>query len=421
MISAVRGTHDITPGEVERWQRLERIARDVCQRYGYHEIRTPVIEREELFAKGTGESTDIVQKEMYTFTDKGGERITLRPEATPSMVRAFVEHSLEQTHPIVKLYSMGPMFRYERPQKGRYRQFHQLDVEAFGMKAPFLDAEIIEMAAQLVAELGIEDSELVVNSVGCSTCRPAFSIALIEALGQRVSELCGDCQRRVQINPLRIFDCKVAADQSIIDGLPHSVDYLCNACHEHFEAVRQVLDTFGLPYRVSHRLVRGLDYYTRTTFEIIGQTLGAQDALLGGGRYDGLVKHLGGPDRSGIGYAAGLERLVMAMPADAVVATTPDAYVVAIGEDARLSAQMLARDLRHAGLCTLVDYDVRSPRSQMRRADRTRASHVLIVGGDELDKGLVSLKDMSTSEQESVARGDVVDRLCQRQRDSLGT
>lgn len=421
MISAVRGTHDITPGEVERWQRLEGVARDVCQRYGYQEIRTPVIEREELFAKGTGESTDIVQKEMYTFTDKGGERITLRPEATPSMVRAFVEHSLEQTHPIVKLYSMGPMFRYERPQKGRYRQFHQLDVEAFGMQAPFLDAEIIEMAAQLVTELGIEDSELVVNSVGCSTCRPSFSSALIEALGQRVSELCGDCQRRIQINPLRIFDCKVAADQSIIEGLPHSLDYLCAACHEHFEAVRQVLDTFGLPYRVSHRLVRGLDYYTRTTFEIIGQTLGAQDALLGGGRYDGLIKHLGGPDRSGIGYAAGLERLVMAMPADAVVATTPDAYVVAIGEDARLSAQMLARDLRHAGLCTLVDYDVRSPRSQMKRADRTRASHVLIVGGDELEKGLVSLKDMSTSEQESVARGDVVDRVCQRQRDSLGT
>jgi histidyl-tRNA synthetase len=421
MISAVRGTHDITPGEVERWQRLERVARDVCQRYGYHEIRTPVIEREELFAKGTGESTDIVQKEMYTFTDKGGERITLRPEATPSMVRAFVEHSLEQAHPIVKLYNMGPMFRYERPQKGRYRQFHQLDVEAFGMQAPFLDAEIIEMAAQLVTELGIEDSELVVNSVGCSACRPAFSSALIEALGQRVSELCGDCQRRVQTNPSRIFDCKVAADQSIIDGLPHSLDYLCTNCHEHFEAVRQVLDTFGLTYRVSHRLVRGLDYYTRTTFEIIGQTLGAQDALLGGGRYDGLIKHLGGPDRSGIGYAAGLERLVMAMPSDAVIAENPDAYVVAIGEDARLSAQMLARDLRHAGLCALVDYDVRSPRSQMKRADRTRASHVLIVGGDELDKGLVSLKDMSTSEQESVARGDVVDRVCQRQRDSLGT
>ena len=421
MISAVRGTHDITPGEVERWQRLERVARDVCHRYGYHEIRTPVIEREELFAKGTGESTDIVQKEMYAFTDKGGERVTLRPEATPSMVRAFVEHSLEQTQPIVKLYSMGPMFRYERPQKGRYRQFHQLDVEAFGMKAPFLDAEIIEMAAQLVAELGIEDSELVVNSVGCSTCRPEFSSALIEALGQRVSELCGDCQRRVQTNPLRIFDCKVAADQSIIDGLPHSLNYLCKACHEHFEAVRQVLNTFGLAYRVSHRLVRGLDYYTRTTFEIIGRTLGAQDALLGGGRYDGLIKHLGGPDRPGIGYAAGLERLVMAMPADAMVAENPDAYVVAIGEDARLSAQMLARDLRHAGLCTLVDYDVRSPRSQMKRADKTRAAHVLIVGGDELDKGLVSLKDMSTSEQESVARGDVVDRVCQRQRDSLGT
>lgn len=413
MIPSVRGTHDIVPGEVERWQRLEAVARDVCHRYGYHELRTPVIEREELFAKGTGESTDIVQKEMYSFTDKGGERITLRPEATPSMVRAFVEHALEQTLPTAKLYSLGPMFRYERPQKGRYRQFHQLDVEAFGVAAPGLDAEVIEMAAHLVDALGITDADVVVNSVGCADCRPAFSRALLEALGDRLPELCGDCQRRAGTNPLRIFDCKVVADQPIIDGLPHSVDYLCPACREHFDVVRQALDAYGVSYRLSHRLVRGLDYYTRTTFEILGRSLGAQDAILGGGRYDGLVAQLGGPDRPGIGFAAGLERLVMAMPPDAASAAAPDAYVVAIGDEARAAASLLARDLRRAGLCALVDHDARSPRSQMKRADKVKAAHVLILGADELADNRVSLKNMATGDQETVARADVVERIRQ--------
>ena len=418
MIPAVRGTRDVVPGEVERWQHLEQVAHDVCRRYGYREVRTPVIEREELFAKGTGESTDIVQKEMYAFTDRGGERVTLRPEATPSLVRAFVEHALEQALPSAKLYGMGPMFRYERPQKGRYRQFHQLDVEAFGVDAPALDAEVIEMAAHLVAALGIEDAELVINTVGCPECRPAFSQALLAALGDRVADLCGDCRRRAQTNPLRIFDCKQPADQPLIDGLPHTVDYLCEPCREHFAAVRAALDAYGVPYRVSHRLVRGLDYYMRTTFEILGRAIGAQDALLGGGRYDGLVKQLGGPDRAGIGFAAGLERLVLAMPADAAEAVPPDAYVVAIGEEARLPAQVLARDLRHAGLCALVDYDSRSPRSQMKRAGKAQVARVLILGADELAEGRVSLKDMATGEQETVPRGDVVERLRRERKDS---
>ena len=417
MIPSVRGTHDIVPGEVERWQRLERVAHDVCRRYGYHEIRTPVIEREELFAKGTGESTDIVQKEMYSFTDKGGERVTLRPEATPSMVRAFVEHSLEQAMPTAKLYSVGPMFRYERPQKGRYRQFHQLDVEAFGIAAPGLDAEVIEMAARLVDALDVADTELVLNSVGCAECRPTFSAALLEALGDLLPQLCADCQRRATTNPLRIFDCKVPNDQPIIDGLPHSVDYLCAPCREHFDGVRGDLDAYAVGYRVSHRLVRGLDYYTRTTFEILGRTLGAQDALLGGGRYDGLVKHLGGPDRPGIGFAAGLERLVMAMPPDAAPTIPPDAYVVAIGDEARVVAQVLTRDLRQVGLCALVDHDARSPRSQMKRADKVKAAHVLIIGEDELAQNRVSVKDMSTGEQETVSRDDVVDRIRQMRKD----
>ncbi len=413
MIASVRGTRDILPGEVGRWQRLEGVARDVCRRYAYEEIRTPIIEREELFAKGTGESTDIVQKEMYTFTDKGGERVTLRPEATPSMVRAFVEHALEQAMPTPRLYSLGPMFRYERPQKGRYRQFHQFDVEAFGVAVPALDAEIIEMAACFVRELGIADAELHLNSVGCLECRCGFNDALVAALSSRVSELCADCQRRAETNPLRIFDCKVQADQSIIDSLPHSEDYLCSACRDHFDAVKRGLDGYELAYDVSHRLVRGLDYYTRTTFEIFVRGIGAQNAVLGGGRYDHLVKQLGGPERAGIGFAAGLERLVLAMSADATTSTGVDAFVVAIGDDVRVQAEvhMLARNLRRVGLSVQVDHEARSARAQMKRADRVRAARVLIIGEDEVARDTVTVKDMATGHQDVVTRSDVASRL----------
>lgn len=411
MIPSIRGTRDILPAEVGRWQRVEGVARDLCARYGYAEVRTPVIEREELFAKGTGESTDIVQKEMYAFTDKGGDRITLRPEATPSMVRSFVEHALEQELPCAKLYSLGPMFRYERPQKGRYRQFHQLDIEVFGITDPAVDGEVIEMASALVTELGIEGAELVINSVGCAACRPRFTQALIDALGERVAELCGDCQRRSVTNPLRIFDCKVPADQPVIDQLPHSENFLCDACRDHFAEVRRHLDAYGLAYRVSHRLVRGLDYYTRTTFEILGTSLGAQNALLGGGRYDHLVKQLGGPDRPGIGFAAGLERLVLALPEGAGEMDVADAFVVALGDPSWSAARILARDLRRAGLTTLIDYEGRSSKSQMKRANRSRARHMLILGEDELATNQVTVKTMETGEQQTVARADLVAHL----------
>ena len=411
MIPGIRGTRDILPAEVGRWQRVERVACAVCERYGYTELRTPVIEREELFAKGTGESTDIVQKEMYAFTDKGGERIALRPEATPSMVRAFVEHSLEQALPFAKLYSLGPMFRYERPQKGRYRQFHQLDVEVFGVTDPAADGEVIEMASTFVADLGIEAAELVINSVGCPVCRPRFSEALLAALGERLSELCGDCQRRARTNPLRIFDCKVPADQAVIEILPHSEDYLCDACRVHFAEVKRQLDGYGLLYRVSHRLVRGLDYYTRTTFEILGAGLGAQNALLGGGRYDHLVKRLGGPDRAGIGFAAGLERLVLALPEGAGEPRAADAFVVVIGDACWAAARILARDLRRAGLTALIDYDAHSSKSQMKRANRSGARRVLILGEDELARRQVTVKEMETGHQHAVPRDQVTAHL----------
>ncbi|MBM40578.1 MAG: histidine--tRNA ligase [Acidobacteria bacterium] len=413
MITAIKGTQDILPADVGRWQRVERVARSVCERYGYAEIRTPVIEREELFAKGTGETTDIVQKEMYAFTDKGGERVTLRPEATPSMVRAFVQHALEQELPFAKLYSLGPMFRYERPQKGRYRQFHQLDVEAFGVTDPALDGEVIEMAATFVAELGIEAVELVINSVGCAECRPGFSAALLEALGEQVDSLCGDCRRRAKTNPLRIFDCKVPADQPIIEALPRTEDYLCESCRTHFDAVKQHLDAYGLLYRVSHRLVRGLDYYTRTTFEVLGSALGTQNAMLGGGRYDQLVKQLGGPDRPGIGFAAGLERLALALPGEAAGTAPVDAFVVAFGNASWPAARLLARDLRHAGLRVLIDYEDRSSKSQMKRANRSGARRVLLLGEDELANNQVTVKEMETGQQQTVARDQVTATLLQ--------
>lgn len=408
MIAAIRGTHDILPGDVEKWQYVERVSRDLCDRYGYAELRTPIIEREELFSKGTGETTDIVQKEMYSFTDKGGERVTLRPEATPSMVRSYIEHNLEHALPTAKLYAMGPMFRYERPQKGRYRQFHQLDVEVFGIEDPAVDAEVIDLAWSLITTLGIPQAELVINSVGCAVCRPVFQKALLDALGDNLSKLCGDCQRRSVTNPLRIYDCKVPADQPIIDALPHSVDYLCESCATHFAGVKGHLDAIGIAWRQSHRLVRGLDYYTRTTFEVLGETLGAQNALLGGGRYDGLVKQLGGPDRSGIGFAAGMERLVLALPATAPIAPSSRVAVVAIGEDGRAAAWKLLRELRRAGVPAQMELEARGVRAQMKRADRMAARVTLIVGGDELARGEVTLRVMATGEQRAVARDAVI-------------
>jgi len=411
MIPAIRGTHDILPGEVEKWQYVERIARHLCDRFGYVEVRTPVIEREELFSKGTGETTDIVQKEMYSFTDKGGDRITLRPEATPSMVRAYVEHNLENALASAKIFAMGPMFRYERPQKGRYRQFHQFDVEAFGIEDPAVDAEVIDLAWSLISELGIPQAELVINSVGCPACRPKFQDALLAAVKDDLSKLCGDCQRRSVTNPLRIYDCKVPADQPIIDALPHSVDYLCEPCATHFTAVKGYLDAAGIPWRQSHRLVRGLDYYTRTTFEILGQTLGAQNALLGGGRYDGLVKTLGGADRTGIGFAAGLERLVLALPGTAPIAATPRAFIVAIGDDGRTAAWTLLRSLRQAGLAAQMEFDARSVRAQMKRADRLAARVTLIVGGDELARGEITLRDMVTGDQRAIAHDAIIETV----------
>jgi histidyl-tRNA synthetase len=301
------------------------------------------------------------------------------------------------------------MFRYERPQKGRYRQFHQLDVEVFGVADPAIDAEILDLAWSLVVELGIEHVELVINSVGCPACRPAFGEALVKALGEDLGTLCADCQRRAVTNPLRIFDCKVPQDQPVIDRLPHSLDYLCESCRIHFGAVQRHLAMYGIPYRVSHRLVRGLDYYTRTTFEILAGNIGAQNAILGGGRYDGLVKQLGGPDRVGIGFAAGIERLVLAMPDASAGAARKPFFVAAMGDAARESALALLRDLRRGGLEAHMEYEGRSIKSQMKRADRLKAAFTLILGDEELARDEVTVKNMTTGGQARVPRAGVLD------------
>ena len=402
-IQAVRGTRDILPDEVGSWHAIEAAARELFARYGYREIRTPVFEQTELFARGIGAETDIVSKEMYTFADRDGGSLTLRPEATAGVVRAVIEHNLAHTDPALKLYALGPMFRRERPQKGRYRQFHQVDVEAFGFTSPTIDAEVIELALAYLDACGVTRHELVLNSVGDRTCRPGYVQALKQALRGKAASLCGDCQRRAVTNPLRIFDCKIPADQPLIDALPHTIDFLCGDCRTHFDAVRKYLDLFGVPWTLSHRLVRGLDYYTRTTFEVLAGNIGAQSALLGGGRYDGLVKQLGGPDRVGIGFAAGIERLVLALPETLQLPEKrPDVFVAALGEPAREASLALLRDLRRAGLNAQIEYEGRSLKSQMKRADRLKAPVVFILGEDELARGEVTVRRMAASAQESV-------------------
>jgi histidyl-tRNA synthetase len=363
-----------------------------------------------LFARGVGQETDIVGKEMYTFDDRDGNSLTLRPEATASVIRAYIEHRLDQVPGIKKLYYLGPMFRRERPQKGRYRQFFQIGAEAIGSESPAVDAEVIEMVVELLRRCGLEGFQLLINSVGCANCRPEYIEVLRERLKEVAPRMCGDCQRRAMTNALRVLDCKVPQDQPIIDSLPHADDYLCEECRAHFDAVKRHLSAAGIPFRVSHRLVRGLDYYTRTTFEILGASLGAQNALLGGGRYDGLVKRLGGPERPGIGFAAGLERMVLAMP-DPAGARDGGLFVAAIGDEARDASIALLAELRRAGLVAQMEYDARGVKAQLKRADRLGASRTVIVGGDELARGEVTVRDMKTGEQIAVKRSDIAQWL----------
>ncbi len=411
-LQAIKGMNDILPGQIGWWHHVESTARQILEDFGYREIRTPVLEKLELFARSIGESTDIVEKEMYAFPDSKGDMLAMRPEATASIVRAFIEHNLNADPFARKLYAIGPMFRHERPQKGRYRQFHQIDAEAFGMDDPMLDAEIMTMLYLFLERLGLTGVVLHINSLGCQECRKSYRETLQAFLEAHVEGLCPDCQRRRSTNPLRTFDCKVERCGSVLASAPLLLDSICPECREHFDTVKGYLEALKTPFVVSPRMVRGLDYYMRTTFEIITDRLGAQNAVGGGGRYNGLVRDLGGPDIPGIGFAIGMERLILLLQQDQPERERPAPVCIAtLGEPARQRGFLLAQELRASGMEAEIDYDGRSLKSQMRRADKLGARYVLILGEDELQRGEIQLKDMLEKTQRMIPLGSVVEVL----------
>jgi histidyl-tRNA synthetase len=422
MIKAVRGTRDLLPPETALWNFVEEKVREVFRAYNFQEIRTPIFESTELFARGVGEETDIVSKEMFTWEDRGraesdrGQSLTLRPENTAGTVRAYIEHKMWDRG-LNKLYYIGPQFRRERPQKGRYRQFYQIGAEVIGpasagSESPARDAEVLEMLATLLERLGIAGWNLELNSVGCKEDRAKFNEALREALEPVAAKMCVDCQRRAVTNPLRVFDCKVPEDQPIIETLPRISQFLDEGCRKHFEAVQEILTKVGVRFSLNDRLVRGLDYYTRTAFEFTHGALGAQNAILGGGRYDGLSEALGGPAAPGIGFAIGEDRLVMSLPESAEsVAKKPDVYVAPLGAGMNGEAALLARELRHEGVVAdLGDENFRLKKS-FEAATKAGAKYILIVGENEVKAGAFSLKNLESGEQVSVAKSELAGKI----------
>ena len=424
MIKAVRGTRDLLPPETALWNFVESAVRDVFRAYNFQEIRTPIFESTELFARGVGEETDIVAKEMYTWEDRGradsdkGQSLTLRPEATAGIVRAYIEHKLGDRG-LNKLYCIGPMFRRERPQKGRYRQFYQIDAEIIGppsagSESPARDAEVLEMLATLLDRLGITGWTLELNSVGCPNDRVAFNEALRKALDPVKDKMCADCQRRAVTNPLRVFDCKVPEDQPIIDALPRISQFLDEGCRKHFEAVQEILTKVGIPFSLNDRLVRGLDYYTRTAFEFTHGALGAQNAILGGGRYDGLSEALGGPAAPGIGFAIGEDRLVMSLQESASAAgvvNKPDLYIAPLGAGMNAEAARLARELRRHDLVADLGDETFRLKKSFEAATKAGAKYILIVGENEVKTDAFALKNLATGDQISVPRADLPRRI----------
>jgi histidyl-tRNA synthetase len=414
-IQSVKGTRDLLPAETPLWQRVEDEARKVFETYNFREIRTPVLEQTALFARSVGSDTDIVTKEMYTFEDRDSGSLTLRPEATASVVRAYIEHSLYNEPGIQKLYYFGPMFRRERPQKGRYRQFYQIGAEVLGppsagSESPARDAEIIAMLAHLLREVGIKEWTLQLNSVGCADDRARYNQALREALAGVKDKMCVDCQRRAETNPLRVLDCKVPEDQPIIESLPKISAYLDEPCREHFNEVKKILNHVGIRYQVNERMVRGLDYYTRTTFEFTHGGLGAQSALLGGGRYDGLSEALGGPKAPGIGFALGLDRFVLALQAEETVGipdVAPRVYIAPLGLGMNAEAAVIARDLRKQQIAAELGDDTFKVKKSFEAAERSGAKFILFVGENEIASGQFSLKNLKSGEQMSVAREEI--------------
>lgn len=403
-----RGTQDILPEQAAKWQYIEQIARELCRRYNYQEIRTPIFEHTELFLRGVGDTTDIVQKEMYTFEDRGGRSLTLRPEGTAAVVRSFVENKMYgYPNQPVKLYYMGPMFRYERPQAGRFRQFVQFGVEALGSNDPAIDAEVIALAIDIYRSLGLKKLKLVINSLGDSESRKAHRQALIDHFQHRIHEFCEDCQARLHKNPMRILDCKKDREHEFMRTAPSILDYLNEQSRTYFEKVQMYLQKLGIAFEVDPRLVRGLDYYNHTAFEIMSEAegFGAITTLCGGGRYNGLVQEIGGPETPGIGFALSIERLLAALEAEGIslpISEGIDCYVVALGEKAKEEAVALVAALRQEGIAAEKDYQDRKLKAQLKAADRLHATYVAILGEDELQKGVINVKHMATGEQQEV-------------------
>jgi len=408
-IPSVKGTKDILPQDVGKWQKLESEVKSIFELYGYREIRTPVFETTELFEKGTGPTSDIVTKEMYTFLDKGGRSLTLRPEYTPSVVRSIIEHRLYLLPQPLRFYYSGPMFRYDKPQKGRYRQFHQVDAEVFGEKDPAIDAELVEMADLLIKTLGVGEKEIIVNSVGCRKCRPAYHADLKQKAVESESSLCEDCKRKISVNPLRIFDCKIETCREISRSFPKIIDYLCDECDDHFSSFCSHLEEFGILFVPDPFLVRGLDYYTKTTFEFISSRLGAQNAFLGGGRYDDMVKMFGGPDMPAIGFALGIERLLSIMPSAEPKKSW--VYIATLGDSAKKRGMALSRFFRHHGVECLIEYKNRNLKNHLSRANKLKATWALIVGENEVKANRYQLKTMKTGAQQEAGQEEVLNIL----------
>jgi histidyl-tRNA synthetase len=412
-IRSVKGTRDLLPCETALWQRVEEEARRVFAAYNFREIRTPILEQTALFARSVGTDTDIVSKEMYTFEDRDQESLTLRPEATASVVRAYIEHAMANEGGIQKLYYIGPMFRRERPQKGRYRQFYQIGAEVLGSDHPTIDAEFLEMLVLLLTRVGITEYQLLLNSVGCPVCRPQFIETLRQALAQVKDKMCVDCQRRAETNPLRVLDCKVEADQPIIEKLPHIIDHLCAKCKAHFNCVTIELGERGVPCVITPRLVRGLDYYTRTTFEMTSGVLGAQNAFLGGGRYDGLSEMIGGPPTPGFGVAIGEDRLLLMVEQAGKLKAEDglDVFVAWMGDAAQQPAAKLVASLRREGLRVESNYEAAKLKKSLGQANKLGARFAVIIGEGELASGRYQVKDMAAATQVEVERDQIASFL----------
>lgn len=415
-LQALRGTQDILPNDIYKWLYMENIIRDLCALYGYGEIRTPIFEETKLFLRGIGDTTDVVTKEMYTFEDRGGRSITLRPENTASAVRAFLEHKLYGNQGVHKLFYIGSMFRYDRPQAGRYREFHQFGVEILGASSPLADVEVIVLAYRLFQKLGLQNLELRINSIGDKNCRNAYKKELISYYESQKDMLCEDCKQRLYKNPLRLLDCKEDNCKILAKNAPVITNYLCEACHNKFEKVKSGLTALHISYVVDPGLVRGLDYYTNTAFEIQYPPLGAQSAICGGGRYDKLVEEMGGPDVPGIGFAVGLERLLLALEGQNLIPNCPQkssVYIVALGEKAEIEGLKIQGELREKGVMTYMDLQEKSLKGQMKQAGKVQSIYAVIIGENEIEQGKATVKHMQTGEQSEISFSQVADYISQ--------